>query len=208
VTSRVIAAIVGAYLIGAIPTSYLVVRLVRRVDLRATGSGNLGATNLFRLLGWRYAVPVGLFDAAKGFIPVALLGPWAGVGDLGRLGLGLMAVLGHVFSIFVGFRGGKGVATGGGVVLGLAPLAFLVSLLLWAVIVRLTGYVSLGSIVAAAALPPSAWLLYPGRRDIIWPLAALSLLVIWFHRANIQRLLAGTENRFGHRGATPTEGQA
>lgn len=197
--TRVLLAIVGAYLIGAIPTSYLVVRAVKGIDLRTTGSGNLGATNLFRLLGWRYAVPVGLFDAAKGFVPVVCLGSWAGLTDLGRLGIGVVAVLGHVFSVFVGFRGGKGVATGGGVVLGLAPLAVLASLGIWGVIVRVSGYVSLGSILSAAALPPLVWLLYADRRDLVWPLGALCLLVIWFHRANIRRLATGTERRFGHR---------
>ncbi len=186
-----------SYLVGAIPTSYLVVRLARGVDLRTVGSGNLGATNLFRLLGWRYAVPVGLFDMLKGAFPVVVLGPWLGTTPLGAVGLGLVAVLGHVFSVFVGFRGGKGVATGSGIILGLAPWAFVVSLVIWLLSVKLSGYVSLGSILGAMALPPAIWLLHPERREIVWPMAALSLLIVWFHRANIGRLVAGTELRFG-----------
>lgn len=190
-------AVVASYLLGAIPTSYWVVRALRGLDLRTVGSGNLGATNLYRQLGWRWAVPVGLFDALKGAIPVAVFGPWAGLGLVGSVGLGVVAVLGHVFSVFVGFRGGKGVATGGGIVLGIAPWAFLGTLLVWAVVVRLTGYVSLGSIVGAVVLPGLLWLLHPAARPAVWFVAALSALVVWFHRANIARLRAGTEHRFG-----------
>ncbi len=197
----VIAAIAASYFLGAIPTSYLVFRLARDTDLRTVGSGNLGATNLYRQLGWKYAIPVGLFDLLKGTIPVVVFAPWAGLGLVGAVGLGLVAVAGHVFSIFVGFKGGKGVATGGGVILGLAPWAFLISFVLWIGIVKFTGFVSLGSIVAALSLPPSIWLLHADRRDAVLPVSALALLVVWFHRANIRRLLAGTENRFGRKPA-------
>jgi glycerol-3-phosphate acyltransferase PlsY len=196
-----IGAVVASYCLGAIPTSYWVYKLARGVDLRTVGSGNLGATNLYRQLGWKYAIPVGVFDMLKGTIPVVLLAPWAGLGLAGSVGLGLVAVAGHVYSVFVGFKGGKGVATGGGVILGLAPWAFVISLGLWIVIVKFSGYVSLGSIVAALSLPPSAWLLHPERREVVLPISALALLVVWFHRANIRRLMAGTENRFGRRQA-------
>ncbi len=189
----------ASYLVGAIPTSYWVVKLARGIDLRTVGSGNLGATNLYRQLGWRYAIPVGLFDALKGAFPVAVIGPWAGLATLGCLGLGMLAVLGHVFSIFVGFRGGKGVATGGGIVLGFAPWAFLGSLVTWIVVVRLSGYVSLGSLVSALLLPLLVWLFHPGDLLAVGAVALLSAVVIWFHRANIRRLVAGTENRFGRR---------
>jgi len=195
-------AILASYLVGAIPTSYWVVRLARGVDLRTVGSGNLGATNLYRFLGWKYAIPVGLFDMLKGTFPVVVLAPWAAVGMLGAMGLGLAAVLGHVYSPFVGFKGGKGVATGGGVILGVAPWAFLTSLLAWIVVVRATGYVSLGSVVAAALLAPAILLLH---REVPAAVVALvgvmSALVIWFHRANLRRLANGTENRFGRRAA-------
>lgn len=187
----------AAYLLGAIPTSYLVVRLVRGEDLRKLGSGNLGATNLYRVLGWRYAVPVGLFDMAKGAVPVLIFGPRAGGGELVPLLLGVTAVLGHVFSVFVGMRGGKGVATGAGVVAGLAPWAFLVALVTWALLVRLTGYVSLGSVVAALVMPLALYLVYPERRQLLWLFVALAGLIVLLHRGNIRRLLAGTEHRFG-----------
>lgn len=196
-------ALLAAYLLGAIPTSYLVAKLARGIDLRTVGSKNLGATNLYRQLGWGYAIPVALFDVAKGAIPVTLLGSLVGVGLAGRLALGAMAVVGHVYSVFVGFRGGKGVATGAGVVVGLAPLAAVGATAVWAVVVKLSGYVSLGSILAAASLPLAVYLIYPDRRSTIWIFAALAGFVIVLHHANIRRLLAGTEHRFGQRPAGP-----
>lgn len=196
-------AFAASYLIGAIPTSYWVVKLARGVDLRTVGSGNLGATNLYRFLGWKYAIPVGIFDLLKGTIPVVVIAPIVGVSIIGAIALGLAAVLGHVYSPFVGFKGGKGVATGGGVILGIAPWAFLVSLAAWAVVVKVSGYVSLGSIIAAVLLAPSILLLH---RDVplgaVGIVAALSAMVIWFHRANLRRLRDGTENRFGRKAAT------
>jgi glycerol-3-phosphate acyltransferase PlsY len=206
--------IAASYLLGAIPTSWIVVKLARGQDLRSLGSGNLGATNLYRQLGWRYAVPVGLFDMGKGAAPVLLFAPRvggeagiAGGGDVTALLLGSAAVLGHIFSVFVRFRGGKGVATGAGVVLALAPWAFVAALIVWVAIVRLTGYVSLGSMLAAVTLPPAAWLLYRERQPLVWLFTGLALLVIALHRSNLQRLLAGTEHRFRvGRGGTDREG--
>ncbi len=188
----------ASYLLGAIPTSWLVFRLARGEDLRRLGSGNLGATNLFRQLGWRWAVPVGAFDVLKGVVPVALFGPWAGGGEWTPLLLGATAVLGHVYSVFMRFRGGKGVATAAGVVVAMAPWAALAALGVWALVVRLTGYVSLGSVLAAATLPPALWILHPDRRALTVPFALLAGLIILLHRPNLQRLLAGTEHRFGH----------
>ena len=193
--------ILASYLLGAIPTSYLVVRLVKGEDLRRLGRGNLGATNLYRSLGWRYALPVALFDVSKGAIPVLLFAPRAGGTDLVALLLGAAAVLGHVFSVFVSFRGGKGVATAAGMVLGLAPLAFLAALAVWALVLAVTGFVSLASMLAALALPPAVYLLEPERRPLIWLFALLAALIVVFHRANIRRLLAGTEHRFGRQAA-------
>ena len=188
---------VASYLLGSLPTSWIVVKLVKGQDLRKLGSGNLGATNLFRQLGWRWALPAALIDVAKGTVPVLVFGPRAGGGDLMALALGVTAVLGHVFSLFVNFKGGKGVATGAGVLLGLAPWAALVAIVIWAIVVKVTGYVSLGSIVAAAALVPALWLIYPAKRDLVLPFALLAAMIVLLHRANIQRLLKGTEHRFG-----------
>jgi glycerol-3-phosphate acyltransferase PlsY len=190
-----------SYLVGAIPTSFLAGRIFRGIDLREHGSGNLGATNLYRTLGWKYAVPVGLFDIAKGAIPVVLFAPQVSPSERVAVACGVAAVIGHVYSIFVGFRGGKGVATAAGVMLGLAPYAILALLVLWALIVFGTGYVSLGSIVAAALLPLAVWILHPGARGLLPVIGLVAAGIVWLHRANIRRLLAGTENRFGRRGA-------
>lgn len=198
---RLLPWLLASYLLGAIPTSYLVVRLVRGKDLRTLGSGNLGATNLYRTLGWRYALPVALFDMGKGAIPVVVFGPMAGGDELVPLLLGIAALLGHVFSVFVKFRGGKGVATGAGIVLGLAPWAFLASFATWALVVAASGYVSLASMVAAVVLPPAVYLLQPERRPLVWLFGVIAALIVFFHRSNIKRLLSGTEHRFGRQAA-------
>ncbi|MGH7533123.1 MAG: glycerol-3-phosphate 1-O-acyltransferase PlsY [Gemmatimonadales bacterium] len=203
--AHVVIALVGSYLVGAIPTSYLVGRLFRGIDLREHGSKNLGATNLYRVLGWRYAVPVGLFDVAKGALPVVLLGPLGPAGGLFPLACGITAVLGHVFSVFVGFRGGKGVATGAGVVLAVAPGAVAVAFVVWGILVYATGYVSVGSIFGAATYPGAVYLLHPDQRPFIWVHLCLAAAIVWFHRANIRRLMNGTENRF-RRGAPDKAG--
>ena len=194
--------LVASYLLGAIPTSYLAGRLIRGIDLREYGSRNLGATNLYRVLGWRFAIPVGLLDAAKGLIPVLVFAPRVSDSEVFALVCGLTAVVGHVFSIFVGFKGGKGVATAAGVMLGLTPVALGVAAAVWAALVFLTGYVSVGSIAAAAVFPVAVWLLEPPTRPaILWLDIAVAAGIIWLHRGNIQRLLNGTENRFGRRAA-------
>ncbi len=187
---------VASYLLGAIPASYWIARS-RGIDLRTVGSGNLGATNLYRAAGWRAAIPAGLFDVAKGAVPVLVFGPRAGGGPWIPVLLGAAAVIGHVFSVFVAFRGGKGVATAAGVVLGIAPWATLVSLGAWLAVFRLSGYVSLASIVAAVMLPAGVWLLHPSLHPVIAFFAALGGFVILMHRTNVKRLLAGTESRFG-----------
>lgn len=194
--------LVASYLLGAIPTSYLAGRLFRGIDLREHGSRNLGATNLYRVLGWRYAIPVGLVDAAKGLLPVLVFAPRVSSSEVFALVCGLAAVVGHVFSVFVGFRGGKGVATAAGVMLGLAPAALGVATVVWLTLVFLTGYVSLGSIAAAAVFPVAVVLLEPPAQPVmLWLDVAVAAAIIWFHRGNIQRLLKGTENRFGRRAA-------
>jgi len=198
--------LLASYFLGAIPTSHLVSRTFAKIDLRQHGSGNLGATNLYRVLGWRYAVPVALFDIAKGVIPVLVFAPRASDSTLFALACGVAAIVGHVFSVFVGFKGGKGVATAAGVMLGLTPLALGVAALVWIVLVLLTGYVSLGSIVAAAVLPAAVYLLEgPVQREIFWIDLAIAAGVILLHRRNIQRLISGTENRFGRRATSSSQ---
>lgn len=200
--------LVASYLLGAIPTSYIVGRLGRGIDLREHGSRNLGATNVYRVLGWKFALPVGLFDVAKGLIPVILFGPLAPAVPYFPLLCGTMAIVGHVFSVFVGFKGGKGVATAAGLLLGLAPLALPAVLVVWAVIVRATGYVSLGSITAAVLFPLADWIFHPARRGPVTVAfdVVIASFIVWKHRANITRLLAGTESRFGRRQAvTPPQ---
>ncbi len=195
--------LLASYLLGAIPTSHLLSRLFAGIDLRQHGSGNLGATNLYRVLGWKYAIPAAMIDIAKGTIPVLLFAPQASDSQLFALACGVVAILGHVFSVFVGFKGGKGVATAAGVMLGLAPLALAVSAVVWGLLVRLTGYVSLASIAAAAVLPLAVYLLEDSSSPaLFWIAVAIAVAVILLHRRNIQRLLKGTENRFGRRTAS------
>ena len=193
--------ILAAYLTGAFPTSYVVGRVTRGIDLRQHGSGNLGATNAFRVLGWRAATPIFIVDIAKGFVPTWLFPSLDGAEPVTwALAYGAAAIVGHMFSIYVGFRGGKGVATGAGVFLGLAPIAALGSLAVWIVLVTTTGYVSLASIAAAACLP--LFILLMGAPGSVLALSvALATFVIYAHRANIGRLRRGQEHRFGKRGA-------
>jgi glycerol-3-phosphate acyltransferase PlsY len=195
--------LLASYVLGAIPTSYILSRLFAGIDLRQHGSGNLGATNLYRVLGWKYAIPAALMDIVKGVIPVLIFAPQVSDSQLFAMACGVVAIIGHVFSAFVGFKGGKGVATAAGVMLGLAPIALAVSAAIWAVLVRLTGYVSLGSIAAAAVLPIAIYALEDSPSPaLVWIAAAIAAGVIILHRRNIQRLIKGTESRFGRRAAT------
>lgn len=189
--------LLAAYLLGATPTSYIVGRLVRGIDLRQHGSGNLGATNAFRVLGWKAATPIFILDIAKGYVPVALFPRLDGSEAIGwALAYGTAAIIGHMFSVYVGFRGGKGVATSAGVFLALAPFAVLGGLVVWATLVFVTGYVSLASIAAAAVLP--LFVLFTGApRPVVVFALLLGLFVIYAHRANIGRLRRGEEHRFG-----------
>ena len=195
-------AILAAYLLGATPTSYIAGKLGRGIDLREHGSKNLGATNVYRILGWTYAIPVALFDVAKGAIPVLFFSRWAGAPEHPWLPvvLGGAAVLGHMFSPYVSFKGGKGVATAAGMFLALAPVAVLLAILVWGICLWLTGYVSLSSIIAVASVPLWVALLQPNSPSVFWASIALVALIVFAHRRNIGRLMAGTENRFRTRG--------
>jgi glycerol-3-phosphate acyltransferase PlsY len=181
-----------------------VARLVGGLDLRQHGSGNLGATNLYRALGWKAAVPVGLFDVAKGAVPVALMQRAGGGAEWWPLAVGLAAVLGHVFSPFVRFRGGKGVATAAGMFLALAPWSLVVGLVVWLLVVKLSGYVSLGSMLASVAFVASLPVVHAGvAPSTVIAAAVVMVFIVFTHRANIGRLLAGTESRFGRPTAPP-----
>ena len=193
---------IAAYLLGGFPTSYLAGKLAG-IDLREHGSKNLGATNVYRVLGWRYAIPVGLIDVAKGTVPVAVVAPWASQAPWTPLLLGVAAILGHVYSPFLKFRGGKGVATAAGVVLGLAPIPLAASAAVWLAVLGVSGYVSLASMLGAAAFPVAAWLLTPRDRYVIGAGVAIAGFIVFTHRSNIRRLLAGTESRVGRPRAGP-----
>lgn len=198
-----------AYLVGATPTSYWVGRALHGLDLREHGSGNLGATNVLRVLGWKFALPVVLIDALKGFVPAWLFADWAGVAFPWDLAYGVAAILGHMFSLWVGFRGGKGMATSAGAFLALAPTAVGINFALWLALAVGTGYVSLASIVAAVTLPVLiAFTPHTGGAALVWLSAPLSAFVVWKHRSNIGRLLRGEENRFRRGGTGPGDDEA
>ena len=193
--------VVLAYLAGSIPTGYLVAR-ARGIDIRSVGSGNIGATNVFRILGKGPGVFVLLADALKGALAVILLPRWLG-GDAAdarqqaALIAGVCAVLGHNFTCWLRFKGGKGIATSAGVLAAWAPLPFVATLGVFGVVLAASRYVSLASILAAAALPFAQAFLPPRQRSLVWISAVLSVLAIARHHANIRRLMAGTERRLG-----------
>ncbi len=188
-----------SYLLGGIPTSFLVARVARGIDLRQHGSGNLGATNAFRVLGWKGATPIFLVDIAKGFAPAFFFPAWDGAAASGwAFAYGALAIAGHVFSPYVGFRGGKGVATGAGVFLALAPVAVAIGTLIWIGLVATTGYVSLASMTAAVAIPVVIAFTH-GVAPVFWVGVGVAAFVVFAHRANIGRLRRGEEHRFGRR---------
>ena len=198
--------IVISYLLGSIPTGDIVARR-HGVDLRSVGSGNPGFTNVLRTLGARVAAPVLVIDIAKGLLAVLLvagtLGAGAPLGPTGiRLAAGLAAVAGHIWPVFTRFKGGRGVATACGVFAALSPLATLAAVLVWLAIVLPTRYVSLGSIAAAVLLPFAIWFEAgargtDGATALVVTAAVVAVAVVLLHRANIGRLINGTENRFG-----------
>jgi len=200
---------VAAYLLGSIPTGYLVAR-AKGIDIRAVGSGNIGATNVFRILGKPAGILVLVVDGLKGFAACSWLAdfvvqPFAVAPDkieCLKIVAGICAVLGHNFTCWLKFRGGKGIATSAGVYFALAPLAAGIALVTWIVTAILTRYVSIASIAAAVALPAAVWLT-PNSVVLRIVTTALGLLAIYKHKSNIQRLLNGTERRVGQKSATP-----
>ena len=200
--------LVIAYLLGSIPFGYLLVRFFRKEDIRTTGSGNIGATNVVRSGAKGLGILTLLLDLLKAVAAVLLAAHCSprtanGPSDL-MVGAAVAAVLGHVFPVWLGFRGGKGVASALGAFLALTPLVALAGLAVFLLVVFTTRYVSLASIVAAAVLPVFALLLIPDRSPIyLGGIIFLSLLVIVKHKANITRLLQGEESRFGSKTIPP-----
>ncbi len=192
-------AILAAYLLGAVPFGLLIAKS-RGVDIRQVGSKNIGATNVLRSVGKPWGILTFACDALKGYLPSAWFPTLAG-SAAGWLGMAcaLAAILGHNFPVYLRFKGGKGVATSAGALLGLAPAAMGIGVVVWAALLFAFRYVSLASIVAAAVVPAAGWWLYRDTPLLPAFLSALGVLVIVRHRANIQRLLAGTENRFGRK---------
>lgn len=193
-----------AYVAGSIPAAHVAGRL-HGVDLRKQGSGNLGATNVVRVLGWKTGLAVFLFDAAKGALPVLYFPRWTdSTLDPRVLALiyGLAAIAGHVRPVFLKFgKGGKGVATASGVFVALAPVPMLIAFSVFVIVVLVSGYVSLGSLVSAVVLPAVLAYTVGPRSPIFGVSVLLSAFVFWTHRANIGRLRRGEENRFGRRAA-------
>jgi acyl phosphate:glycerol-3-phosphate acyltransferase len=184
----------AAYLLGSIPTGLLLARAFGGIDIRATGSGNIGATNVYRTLGKKVGVLTLIGDCLKGLIPV-VVAKLLGLDDMWVAAAGVAAFIGHVYSLFLGFKGGKGVATALGVFLGTSPLSVLLALAVFVLVLWKSRYVSLASITAAAVLPPVVTLV-SGKPLFIAMTTFIVLLVIYKHRENIQRLRAGTESRF------------
>jgi glycerol-3-phosphate acyltransferase PlsY len=202
-------ALFASYALGSIPAAYIAGRS-RGIDLRQHGSGNLGATNVFRILGARIGIVVFAFDMAKGAIAVTIFAKWADPallafmsGDPGvlvQIACGIAAIMGHVRPMWLKFgRGGKGVATSGGVFLALAPIETSLAILAFAVTVLASGYVSLGSLVTAVLLPVLLLIRGGAGSPMFVVCTGIAIFVFWAHRSNIARLRAGIEHRFGKR---------
>jgi len=195
---RPLAGLVISYLACSIPFAYLAGKLFKGSDLREHGSGNLGATNVLRVMGWKIATVVMALDMAKGALPVLLLPPKLAPThtELWAIAFGVAAIVGHVRSVFLLWKGGgKGVATAGGVFLALAPIPSLISIAVFALVVYLSGYVSLGSLLSAVTLTLAVVIMKGARSPIAIACAAITVFVFWTHRANIGRLRRGEENR-------------
>jgi acyl phosphate:glycerol-3-phosphate acyltransferase len=198
--------VIGSYLLGSIPFGYLAGRIAG-IDIRSCGSGNVGATNVIRTLGKGYGYPVFGADFLKGFSAVKMsifiatrVQPEWISSEMFGIAAAISSVLGHSFPVWLRFKGGKGVATSAGALFGLAPLAALVGMAIWILTFLLTRYVSVASIVAAAALPLiiliTTWLSQTTGKLLFYSSVCLAAVVIWRHRSNLSRLMSGTEPRF------------
>ena len=203
-----LACVLVSYLAGAIPSGLWLGRILRGVDVRTMGSGNLGATNVYRSLGPGIGVATLLLDVAKGALPVFLLpgsalgASFPGGAEWCRLACGLAAILGHVWTVFAAFKGGKGVATSAGVLLALSPVAFAAFLVVFVVAVAITRWISMGSMLGAIAFAVTLGTLSGWSSPTFLFGALVAALVIARHRENIGRLFAGTERRFSFKGGS------
>jgi len=193
---KVTLVLIFSYLLGSVPIGFIAGSYLRGIDIRQHGSGNIGTTNVFRILGAGPGLFVFAGDLAKGIIPV-LLGKEISGSSLALLA-GLAAIVGHNWSIFLRFKGGRGVATGAGVILALSPVVILIAFSLWAVTVLLSRYVSLGSILATISVPLLMFWFHQPRPYIVFG-SILAILIVYRHRPNIKRLLNGTEAKIGER---------
>lgn len=186
-----------SYFIGSIPFGLIISKL-KFIDIRSEGSGNIGATNVFRVMGPKMGILTLLLDILKGLIPSYLFPIFISTFPLFNIGVvfGIFAVLGHTFSIFLVFKGGKGVATSAGMLIGIAPFAVLIAILSWILCLILTRYVSLASIIASITISVVVWIKSPSELFVNVLILLVSILIIWMHRSNITRLINGTENRF------------
>lgn len=201
-------ALLASYLLGAVPFGLVLARVVRGVDLRTVGSGNIGATNAMRALGKPLGIVAFLLDFAKGAVPVLVCAPWIGPPPASLFGpegpallpevlCGAAAVLGHCFPVYLRFRGGKGVATACGAIVALDWPVFVIAGLVWVVLAFTLRYVSLASLAMGVAFPVVAYVRQPHAPAFVAGCAALAALIIVRHRANVARLLRGTEPRMG-----------
>ncbi|MCM8818135.1 MAG: glycerol-3-phosphate 1-O-acyltransferase PlsY [Candidatus Omnitrophica bacterium] len=181
------------YLIGSIPFGYYLCKFFKNVDIRKFGSGNIGATNVYRVFGWKLGLPVLIFDILKGFFSI-LIGKSLKFQTLFILIGGIFSIFGHSFPIFLKGRGGKGVATSFGVIIGLVPLPAFIAFFIWLIIVFLTRFVSLGSLIGAFSLPFLIYF-YKGEKLLLFVGIFISIFILYNHRENIKRLFNKKENK-------------
>jgi len=193
-------AIILSYLIGAIPTAFLAGKFIKGIDIRTIGSGNVGATNVYRSVGKFWGFVVLFVDIMKGVLPVLVIPYFLKVSegvirpDIYKIIIGMFAIIGHVWTVFLRFKGGKGVATTAGVLVVLAPKVVGIAFLIWVIVVSISRYVSVASIIAAFSLPITAWIL--GKpHEITLFLMLLGAVGIYKHKANMARLMKGKENK-------------
>lgn len=196
-----LAVIIVAYLIGSIPTGYIIVKKLKGIDIRTVGSGSTGATNVKRVLGTKFFIVVLLLDALKGALPILMLNYYNSVSSaipnihIFNIIAGIMLVIGHSKSVFINFTGGKSVATSVGVLFGLCWQVALVAFAIWFIIVYFTKFVSLGSIVSSMATPVLMWLFDQPSSYAVFTLLCACYLSLYLHRENIKRLWSGTESK-------------